>query len=80
MCQQIKMRFVDCSHIACDLYIIHCDDVKRGLSCTYQTTGIPDWRWSDTQEMGKCHFCTMEDKDQKKKRRRVRKAWRTELW
>jgi hypothetical protein len=73
MCLQIKMGYTLCSHVAYDLYILKCQPDNCEDPCDYKRMGIPDWVWSDTQEVGKCHFCMLEESDRREKRRRMNK-------
>jgi hypothetical protein len=86
MCQQVKMGYTLCSHVAYDLHYIKCElvdikceeidikceQVNDERLCAY-TECTPTWVWSEKREQGKCHFCKLEESDAKKKRRRMRK-------
>jgi hypothetical protein len=75
MCQQVKMQFTDCPHVARDLDIIPYANLT---TCRFKTTQTPDYVWHKQREPGKCHFCILEDEDKKEKRKR-RAAWNTDL-
>jgi len=70
------MGFTDCPHVAYDLYILPCAYVATKGRCTFKTTGIPDNVWLETREMGKCHFCMLEEQDRKDKIKRRKEAFR----
>jgi hypothetical protein len=81
MCQQVKMGYTLCSHVAYDLHYIkcelvnikcECEQVNDEQLCAY-TECTPTWVWSEKRETGKCHFCKLEESDAKKKRRKMRK-------
>jgi hypothetical protein len=40
MCQQVKMQYTDCPHVAHDLDIIPC---ANSTTCRFQTTQTPDY-------------------------------------
>jgi hypothetical protein len=73
MCQQIKQGYTLCPHVFCDLYIINCLSSHSGGCCEYKRMGIPDWAWGDTRMIDKCHFCMLEELDERDRRRGMRK-------
>jgi hypothetical protein len=73
MCQQVKQGYTLCPHVFCDLYIIKCLASHGGECCEYKRTDTPDWVWGDTRMIGKCHFCMLEELDERDRRRRMRK-------
>jgi hypothetical protein len=77
MCQQLKMGYTDCPHVACDLQILKCSLAIKKRSCTFKRTNIPDIVWLETQEVGKCHFCILEGGDKKLEKERAKRALRS---
>jgi hypothetical protein len=61
MCQQIKMGFMQCPHVARDLYIMSCHLASSKKECDFTRTGMPDLAWLETKEIGKCHFSMLEE-------------------
>jgi hypothetical protein len=66
MCRQVKMGFTDCPHVALDLTYLYCKRYKSNYPCRFDKEGIPDIVWEETKEVGKCHFCMLEEADARK--------------
>jgi hypothetical protein len=67
------MGYTLCPHVAYDLHYIECEQDDCKNPCTFRATGIPECVWLKKRELGKCHFCLLEDSDAKRKMRRLRK-------
>ena len=80
MCQQVKMGFTLCPHVAYDLYLISCPLSVEEKPCAFKRTNIPDIIWLETREVGKCHFCMLEEQDKMDRKRRRRDALRRMDW
>lgn len=48
---------------------------KPPIACSDVANSAPDWAWSDTREVGKCHFCVMEEGDKKERKKRAKEEW-----
>jgi hypothetical protein len=79
MCQQVKMGYTLCPHVACDLYVLPCIQGDDQVLCMYKTTGdLNEYVWLETREIGKCLFCMLEESDKKEKRKKKRRHY--ECW
>jgi hypothetical protein len=45
-----------------------CHLASSNEECDFTRTGMPDLAWFETKEIGKCHFCMLQEQDEMERR------------